>query len=109
MSRAERRAYKRMTKSQDPYAPPGGSGARARVQRQRTRRPQPTGPFQFVTGRFLVWSLGGAIAAGLVGFSIAWPNGMPVAAYAGLGAAAVWGLLVVGVRFMQQRIATQRR
>jgi hypothetical protein len=108
MSRAERRAYKRMTKSQDPYAPPGGSTARARVQRQRTRRPQPVGPFQFVTGRFLVWALGGAIAAGLVGFSIAWP-GMPAAAYAGVGAAVAWGLLAVGLRFMQQRMAAQRR
>jgi hypothetical protein len=108
MSRAERRAYKRMTKSQDPYAPPGGAAARARVQRQRTRRPQPTGPFQFVTGRFLAWALGGALAAGLVGFSLTWPN-MPMAAYAGIGAAAVWGLLVVAMRFLQQRMATQRR
>jgi hypothetical protein len=109
MSRAERRAYKRMTKSQDPYAPPGGAAARARVQRQRTRRPQPTGPFQFVTGRLLAWALGGALAAGLVAFSVSWPNGMPMAAYAGLGAAAVWGLLLVGVRFLQQRMAAQRR
>jgi hypothetical protein len=109
MSRAERRAYKRMTKGQDPYAPPGGAAARARVQRQRTRRPQLAGPFQFVTGRFLAWAVVGAVAAGLAGFSIAWPNGMPMAAYAGLGAAAVWGLLVVAVRFLQQRTATQRR
>jgi hypothetical protein len=109
MSRAERRAYKRMTKSQDPYAPPGGAAARARVQRQRTRRPQPTGPFQFVTGRFLTWALGGALAAGLVAFSVSWPNGMPMAAYAGIGAAAVWGLLLVGVRLLQQRMATRRR
>jgi hypothetical protein len=109
MSRAERRAYKRMTKSQDPYAPPGGSGARARVQRQRARPALPSGPFQFVTGRFVAWSLGGAIAAGLVAFSIAWPNGMPLAAYAGLGAVAGWALLAVGLRFLQQRMATLRR
>jgi hypothetical protein len=109
MSRAERRAYKRMTKGQDPYAPAGGAAARARVQRQRTRRPQPAGPFQFVTRRFLAWAVGGAVAAGLVGFSIAWPSGMPMAAYAGLGAAAAWGLLVVGVRFLQQRTAARRR
>jgi hypothetical protein len=109
MSRAERRAYKRLTKSQDPYAPPGGAAARARVQRQRTRRPQPTGPFQFVTGRFLVWALSGAVAAGLAAFSMAWPGGMPMAAYAGLAAAAAWGLLVAGVRLLQQRTATQRR
>jgi hypothetical protein len=108
MSRAERRAYKRMTKSQDPYALPGGSSARTRVQRQRSRRPQPTGPFEFVTRRFLAWSLGGAVAAGLVGFSIAWPNGMPMAAYVGLGVAVGWGLLAVGLRFAQQRMATLR-
>jgi hypothetical protein len=109
MSRAERRAYKRMTKSQDPYAPPGGAAARARVQRTRARRTAPSGPFQFVTGRVLAWGLGGAVAAGLVAFSIAWPNGMPMAAYIGLGAAAAWGLLAVGVRFLQQRTASQRR
>jgi hypothetical protein len=109
MSRAERRAYKRMTKSQDPYAPPGGAAARARSQRTRTRRAPPSGPFQLVTGRVLAWGLGGAIAAGLVAFSIAWPNGMPLAAYIGLGAAAAWGLLVAGVRILQQRTATQGR
>jgi hypothetical protein len=109
MSRAERRAYKRMTKSQDPYAPPGGAAARTRAQRTRTRRTVPSGPFQFVTGRFLAWGLGGAVAAGLVAFSIAWPNGMPMSAYIGLGAAAAWVLLVVGVRFLQRRTATQRR
>jgi hypothetical protein len=109
MSRAERRAYKRMTKSQDPYAPPGGAAARSRVQRTRARRTPPSGPFQFVTGRVLAWGLGGAVAAALVAFSIAWPNGMPMAAYIGLGAAAAWGLLAVGVRFLQRRMATQRR
>jgi hypothetical protein len=108
MSREERRAYKRMTKGQDPYAPPGGSGARARVQRQRVPRPQPVGPFQFMTRRYMTWLLGGALAAGLIGFSLAWPNGMPIAAYVGLGAAAGWSLLTVVFRLVQRRTATQR-
>src|SRR5439155_317610 len=39
MSRSERRAYRRLTKNQDPYAPPAATAAaRARMERQRTRR-----------------------------------------------------------------------
>jgi hypothetical protein len=109
MSRAERRAYKRMTKNQDPYAPPGGAAARGRAPRQRARRARPAGPFTFVTGRFMAWALGGALAIGLIGFSIAWPNGMPTALYAGLAAALAWGLLAVAVRLMQRRMATPQR
>lgn len=109
MSRAERRAYKRMTKNQDPYALPAAAAARGRAPRQRGRRPRPTGPFAFVTGRFLAWALGGALAIGLIGFSMAWPNGMPTALYVGLAAALVWGLLAVGVRLLQRRMASVQR
>jgi hypothetical protein len=56
----------------------------------------------------MTWLLGGALAAGLIGFSLAWPNGMPMAAYVGLGAAAGWSLLVVVFRLMQRRMATLR-
>jgi hypothetical protein len=107
MSREERRAYKRMTKKQDPYAVPGGASARGRAARQRTRQPRPVGPFTFVTRRFLTWTLGGALAAALIGFSIAWPT-MPLAAYAGVAAGIGWGLLAVAVRFAQRRMAASR-
>ncbi|HEX6655512.1 MAG TPA: hypothetical protein VF153_04800 [Candidatus Limnocylindria bacterium] len=110
MSRAERRAYKRMTKNQDPYALPSsssaGSGARARAQvRSRPRRRAAPGEFRFISGRFLAVLIGGALVVGLLGFSVAWPNGMPGALYAGLAAGAAWLVLVVAFRFLQQRIA----
>lgn len=104
MSRSERRAYKRMTKNQDPYALPVSAAQRARLQqRQRARRPsRATDGFQFVTGRFLVWALGGAFVVGLGAFSIAWPN-MPLALYVGLAAAAAWSGLAWLVRSAQAR------
>ena len=110
MSREERRAYKRMTKNQDPYALPSrtGTAAGAVAARRRTRRQEPSGPFTFVTGRFLAWAIGGAAVAALIGFSLAWPS-MPLALYAGLATAVGWGLIVVGVRFLQRRMSTQRR
>jgi hypothetical protein len=109
MSRAERRAYKRMTKNQDPMAPPGGSrAARSRVEKQRARRsarrPTPTEQ-QFVAGRFWLWGVGGAAVAGLLGFSLAWPSGMPFALYVGLAVAAGWAGLAAGFRYLQRRAA----
>jgi hypothetical protein len=107
MSRADRRAYKRLTKNQDPYAlPPAAQRTRGR---QRARRPQRSpGEFQFITGRFLVWALGGAAVAGLLGLSVAWPNGMPFAAYVGLAVAAAWLALALLVRAGQRRSAASR-
>ena len=104
MSREERRAYKRMTKNQNPYALPARAAGRV-AERRRARRAAPSGPFTFVTGRFLAWLIGGAAVAGLLGFSIAWPA-LPMAVYAGLGAAVAWGLLSVGVRLLQRRMAS---
>jgi ferric-dicitrate binding protein FerR (iron transport regulator) len=108
MSREERRAYKRMTKNQDPYALPSRASSGAVAARRRPRRREPSAPFTFVTGRFLAWAIGGAVVAALLGFSVAWPS-MPLAVYAGLGAAVGWGLLVVGVRFLQRRMSTLQR
>jgi hypothetical protein len=110
MSREERRAYKRMTKNQDPYALPSrATGGAAAMERRRARRtPASAGPFAFVSGRFLTWAIGGAVVAGLLGFSLAWPS-MPLAAYAGLAAAAGWVVVVIGVRLLQRRMATIQR
>ena len=110
MSRAERRAYKRLVKNSDPYALPAGStAARARAQRSRSRRPdrRPTEPAGFVSGRFLLWSVGGAVLIGLAAFSFAWPRGMPLALYVGIAAAAVWAALVVGFRYAQRRMSAR--
>jgi hypothetical protein len=106
MSRAERRAYKRMMKNQDPYAVPAG-GARGRAQRVRARRamsgPRPDGETPFLSRRFLLWWLGGAAAVALVAFSLAWPNGMPMSLYIGLAGAAGWSVLLLGFRLLQRR------
>ena len=108
MSRAERRAYKRLTKNQDPYALPAAA-QRARAGRTRAGRPRPkAGEFELITGRFLAWALGGAMAAGLIGLSVAWPN-MPFALYVGLGVAAGWLVLAWVARLVQRRAARMPR
>jgi fatty acid desaturase len=109
MSRAERRAYQRMNKNRDPYAMPVAPAQKARIERVRARREQKrSADVGFVTPRLLVWAAGGAVVAGLVAFSIAWPNGMPQALYVGLAAAAVWAVLVIGVRLLLRRAAANR-
>ena len=104
MSRAERRAYKRMTKNQDPYAAPAAAATRGRAAPRPSRRTTPAGPFVFWSRRFLTWLVGGALAAGLIAFSIAWPSGLPAALWIGLGGAAAWAALLVGLRFLQSRM-----
>ena len=96
MSRSERRAYRRLTKNQDPYAPPAATAAaRARMERQRTRRSPAargggsTSPLGGRTG----WVVfGGGAAASLLGFSLAWPSGVAPALLAGLGAGTGMGI-----------------
>jgi hypothetical protein len=56
----------------------------------------------------MTWLFGGALVAGLVAFSLAWPNGLPMALWVGLGAAAAWAGLIVGLRFLQGRMAASR-
>ncbi len=108
MSRAERRAYKRLTRNQDPYQLPAAA-QRGRAARPRPARPEKKdGEFQFITGRFLAWALGGAAVAGLIGLSVSWPN-MPFALYAGLAVAAVWLVLAWVVRLVQRRGVTLPR
>lgn len=112
MSREERRAYQRMTKKQDPYALPANSAAaRARIQRQERikarRAATSAGPQTGLSRRFLIWTLGGAAAAGLIAFSIAWPR-MPFAAYVGLAIAAAWIVAGFGVRALAGRAAARR-
>jgi len=109
MSRAERRAYQRMNKNRDPYAMPVAPSQKARIERVRARREQRRGEaFVFATRRFLALALGGALLAGLIGFSVTWPSGMPTALYVGLAAAAAWGVLALGVRLAQRRAAANR-
>ena len=56
----------------------------------------------------MTWLVGGAVAAGLLAFSVAWPSGLPLALWVGLGGAAAWAGLLVGLRFLQGRRAASR-
>jgi hypothetical protein len=49
--------------------------------------------------------VGGALAAGLLAFSVAWPSGLPAALWVGLGGAAAWAAIILGLRFLQGRMA----
>jgi hypothetical protein len=112
MSRQERRAYQRMVKKQDPFAPPPATAAaRARVDAQRARqaarRPtQPTGG-QLLAGRAPWWIVGGALAAFLLGLSLAWrPNGGEgFAVLVGVAAGIVW--IVASLAFLAWRRRAQ--
>ena len=111
MSREERRAYQRMTRKQDPYAPASSGPARAqqlRRQRQRERLAATAAPPGTLSRRFLLWALGGAAASGLIAFSLAWPSGMPFAAYVGAGVAAAWAVAAFGLRALTGRAAARR-
>jgi hypothetical protein len=112
MSREERRAYQRMARKQDPYAMPSSGAARAaqlRQQRNKARRvAASTTPPGAMSRRFLAWAIGGALVGGLIAFSLAWPSGMPFAAYVGLGVAAAWALAAFGLRALAARNAARR-
>ena len=98
-----------MNKNRDPYAMPVAPAQKARIERVRARREQRKGEaFSFVTRRFVVIALGGALLAGLIGFSVSWPSGMPAALYVGLAAAAVWMGFALSFRLAQRRAAANR-
>jgi len=111
MSRSERRAYRRLTKNQDPYAPPPATAAaRARMdQRQRVRRSANPrqGSTSLLGGRTGWIVFGGAAAAFLLGFSLAWPSGVGLALLAGVGAGLGWLALSLGFAVWSRR-ATSR-
>jgi len=110
MSREERRAYQRLAKKQDPYALPSNPAARARQEKIRARRAARPAPRTRagLTTRALAWIFGGGLVAGLIAFSVAWPNGMPMAAYIGLAAAAAWIAVAFGLRMLVRRPAPPR-
>lgn len=106
MSRAERRQYQKLMKGQDraPTLPPA---ARVRAERLRARRQERSAARTYdFTGRFWLVTIGLAVAAGLIGFSVQWPA-MPFALYVGISAAAVALALQVGLRLLQRRAAAR--
>jgi hypothetical protein len=110
MSREERRAYERMNKGRDPFAPPVSAQARQRMERQKQKRNARrgraggSGP-----SRYGLWAIGGCVAIALVAFSLAWPQGMPNALYIGLGAGLAWLALAFVARWAAARGAASDR
>jgi hypothetical protein len=108
MSREERRAYERQMKSLErgPALPPA---ARARAERnaarRAARRTSSSPPGASAGLRFWIRGVLIAVAAGFLGFSIQWSEGMPRALYVGLIVAAVTFLLILGFRFLRGRVA----
>lgn len=89
MSRAERRAYERMTKNQDPRALPVSPAQKARAERLAQRRTarRSAAPRRGSRSYWIRATIAASLL-GLIAFSLAWPNGMPLALYIGLGTAA---------------------
>jgi hypothetical protein len=97
-----------MTKGQDRSGlPPVPPGARARMERKRARRaPEPVQGMG-LSLRFWLRSVAIALGLGLVGFSLAWPSGMPFALYVGLGVMVIALGALLGFRALQRRIAAR--
>jgi hypothetical protein len=109
MSRSERRAYRRMTKNQDPYAPPAATaGARARMeQRQRQRRAanaRNQGSGSLFGGRAGWIVFGGAAVAAILAFSLIWPSVWPAVA-GGIGVGLAWLAITIGFLVLRRRAA----
>jgi hypothetical protein len=105
MSREERRAYQRMMRNveREPSLPPA---ARARAERTRAKREQRKAERSYAfSAAFWIRSLLIAGIAGLIGLSLQWDQGMPVAGYIGLAAGAVFLAIQVGFRLVQRRAA----
>ncbi len=109
MSRAERRAYQRMTKNQDRYAMPANPALKARQEKQRARRAaqRESRDLSFYA-RYVGRSLIAALLLALLVFSLQWSNGIGPSLIAGAVAFVVVVALAVGMRFLQRRAATQR-
>jgi hypothetical protein len=105
MSREERRAYERMNKGRDPFAPPVSAQARQRMERQKQKRTaRQTRPSAGAgSSRFMAVLLIGMVVIGLLAFSLAWPQGMPNALYIGSGAALAWVVLAFLGRVLTRR------
>ncbi len=103
MSREERRAYQRMMKNADPYAPSMKVRKRSeRLVKRREQIAQRRAAEPFVTVGWLVRTFIVAFLIGLLFFSTQWPE-MPFALYVGLLAGGIWFLVAAGLRRMRRR------
>lgn len=104
MSREERRQYERMMRNMErgPELPPAAKARAERNAVRRARRRQDAPAPGSITRAFVIRSVLVAAAAGLIGFSLQWPN-MPFAAYVGLIVTAVVLALLFGLRLLGRR------
>jgi hypothetical protein len=109
MSREERRQYRRMMKGVDPLAPPVPRGAARRRAERAERRRAARGPEELprFTMRYAVTSLLVAALAGLIAFSLAWPNGGGFAFGVGIPVTVVVFGLAIGLRLLARRAASR--
>lgn len=101
MSRAERRAYERMTKNQDPRALPTNPAQKARAERIAQRRASRAASPGRAGRTYWIRAVILAAIMGLLAFSIQWPK-MPLAMYVGLGVVAV---ILVAAFFLRSGLA----
>jgi protein-S-isoprenylcysteine O-methyltransferase Ste14 len=109
MSRAERRAYERLTKGQDPRAIPMNAAQKARAERiaQRRATARPAAP-EARSRAYWIRATVLAVIAGLLAFSVQWPN-MPLAAYVGIGVVIVVLVAAYVLRSVFGRAAASAR
>jgi uncharacterized integral membrane protein len=108
MSRAERRAYQRMTKNQDRFAVPQNPALRARMERQKAKRDAIRAKRSVgFTRRYVTWTIIIGLLVGLLFFSLQWSNGLAPAFLAGGLALAVVVALAVVMRLVQKRAAAR--
>lgn len=105
MSREERRAYQRQMKTMErgPGLPPAAKARAERnaARRARRRQKEADAPGAFTRG-WLIRTAIFAFVAGLIAFSLQWPQ-MPFALYVGLIVGAVVLALLTGLRLLGRR------
>lgn len=101
MSRAERRQYQKMKKSQDPYAPrtPPGGGRPPRKRAAGASR-----DWSFTRG-FWLRAIGIAAVVGVIALSVTWTSGAATALAAGAAAGVAALALLAGSRYILLRRA----
>lgn len=109
-SRAERRAYERMTRNQDPRALPVSPAQKARAERMAQRRATTRAAMPPRTSRsYWIRAAIVAIVVAILAFSLAWPSGVPFALYVGLGVGLLALVAAVALRSLLGRAADAAR
>lgn len=106
MSREERRQYERMMRNMErgPAVPPAARARAERIAARRARRQQQASTPGALKRGYVVRSVVVAFVAGLIAFSLQWPN-MPWALYLGLIVGATILGLLIGFRLLQRRVS----